>query len=236
MQELISIIIPVYNRKEIFKKALISVLKQTYKNIEVIVVDDGSKKELQNEDCKLQNGREVILFSQNNKGASVARNKGFELSGGEYVIFWDADIIGNPCMIEKMYKSLQNNPNASYVYCNHYLGNKKIKSHEFDELLLQKNNYISTMCLIRRTDFIGFDENLKRFQDWDLWLSMLEQNKKGVWLDEFLFKAYPCGTMSKWLPSFAYKKPWCYLPWISSLVRKYNEAKKIIVEKHSLNS
>ena len=165
----------------------------------------------------------------------MARNKGFELSKGEYVIFWDADVIGKPYMLEKMYNSLQEYSGANYAYSNFYLGKKKFFSQIFDSEKLKKQNYITTISLIRRKDFCGFDESLKRFQDWDLWLTLLEKNKNGVWVDDFLFEALSGGTMSNWLPSFAYKKPWRWLPWISSRVNKYNKSKKIIYQKHKLS-
>jgi len=244
MEPLLSIIIPVYNQADVLQKALSSVANQTYGNLEVILVDDGSKEEFKIEDLRFKNGGKINLVRQENAGAPVARNKGFELSHGEYIIFWDADIVGNPDMIQKMYQALQNNPDASYSYCNFYFGSKKMKGRQFDAPALKKNNYIITTSLIRRNDYVGFsakggsasgwDEKLKRFQDWDLWLSMLEQNKKGVWIDEYLFKAFPGGTMSKWLPSFAYKKPWRYLPGIKSRVDAYESAKEVVIKKHSL--
>lgn len=62
--------------------------------------------------------------------------------------------------------------------------------------------FIHTTSLLRRNDFPGFDENIKRLQDWDLWLTMLEQGRTGVWLPEYLFMVKTGGTMSKWIPKF----------------------------------
>jgi len=77
----------------------------------------------------------------------------------------------------------------------------------------------------------GFDEKLKRFQDWDLWLTMAEAGHHGVWLNQFLYKVNTGGaqTMSHWLPSSAYK----FLPFLPA-VKRYNLAKAIIIKKHNL--
>jgi glycosyltransferase involved in cell wall biosynthesis len=183
------------------------------------------------------------MFRQENKGAPSARNKGLEFAKGEYVIFWDADVVGRADMLQKMVDKLEVDKITSFVYCNHllhisnniYHTTKKMCARAFDIESLKKVNYIHSTSLIRRQDAIKWDENLKRFQDWDLWLTMSEQGKKGVWLDEYLFEIISSGGMSRWLPSCAYKKPWKYLPWFRKEVRNYENAKRIIVEKHHLD-
>lgn len=251
--KLISIIIPVHNRTDRFRGALSSAVAQSYSNIEIIVVDDGSfshaieyamRDILKFQKYDAQKEKNSVILSrieniqyirQEHKGAPTARNKGFALSKGDYVFFWDADVVAEPDMIETLADTLDKHPGAGYAYCNHYLGFKKIPSRAFDAELLRKNNYITTMSLIRREVFPGFDENLKKFQDWDLWLTMLEKGIEGVWCDEYLFRALPGGTMSTWIPSSAYKKPWKFLPWIRRRVERYEEAREIIFRKHELN-
>jgi len=88
--------------------------------------------------------------------------------------------------------------------------------------------YIHTTSLIRKKHFPGFDKKLKRFQDWDLWLTMLDRGYKGKFIPEILFQVKPGGTMSKWLPKGVYK-----LPFLKQ-VQKYKEAEKIIKAKHKL--
>ena len=85
---------------------------------------------------------------------------------------------------------------------------------------------------IRREHFssVGWDESIKKLQDWDLWLTMLEQGHTGIWIGQILFKAQTGGTMSSWLPSFAYK----LFPFLPS-VKKYKKAVKIIKKKHGLS-
>ncbi|OGH71076.1 MAG: hypothetical protein A3C90_04720 [Candidatus Magasanikbacteria bacterium RIFCSPHIGHO2_02_FULL_51_14] len=236
MSGLVSIIIPVYNHEQALKKALDSIFQQTYRDVEVIVVDDGSEKELQISDFRLQIEKMRIKFDkQERKGAAAARNRGLAMAKGEYVIFWDADVIGEPKMLEKMYRALQEHPEASFSYSNFYFGWKRFSLQHFNTSTLQHNNYVHSTSLLRRTDAIRWDESLKRFQDWDYWLTLAEQGKKGIWIDEYLFRVTPGGTMSSWLPSFAYKKPWRLLPWISERVMKYEAARKVIVQKHDLD-
>ncbi len=211
MPPLVSIIIPMYNQAKELELALASLKKQTYQNIEIIVETD-----------------------EKHEGAPVMRNRGFVKSTGAYVIFWDADIVGEPEMIAKMVNKLDQNPDKDFVYCNYYFGYKKMPAQEFNLSALQKNNYIHSTSLVRREAVIKWDEALKRFQDWDFWLTLSENGKQGIWLDEYLFKIISKGTMSSWLPSFAYQKPWKWLPGIKNRVKKYEIAKNIIYKKHSI--
>ncbi|MFA5813798.1 MAG: glycosyltransferase family A protein [Patescibacteria group bacterium] len=276
MLPLVSVIIPVFNHEKELKQALVSLHEQTYQNVEIIVVDDGSDRRLKIEDlrfkiesvsacglrrtssvsaCWLRRTRRWFnspqlaaeqesracsgvhtfdLVRQENKGAPAARNRGLEETKGEYVIFWDADVVGEPEMLLKMYEALQKNTNASFAYSNFYFGWKKFLLQHFNTSTLQQKNYIHSTSLIRKRDAIQWDESLRRFQDWDYWLSMSEHGKSGVWIDEYLFKVIPGGSMSAWLPKFAYKKPWRFLPWIKKMVKNYEEAREVVAKKHLL--
>ncbi|MBI5254423.1 glycosyltransferase family 2 protein, partial [Candidatus Falkowbacteria bacterium] len=152
---MISVIVPVYNRIDALKRALDSIANQTYKDVEVIVVDDGSSEKLQIQNYKFQNNIPVLLLKQENMGAPAARNRGLAEAKGEYVIFWDADVIAAPQMLEKLKQALDENPKASFAYCNHvtrttYHVSKKMSAREFDIEQLRKNNYIHSTSLIRR--------------------------------------------------------------------------------------
>ncbi len=236
---MISIIIPVYNHAKELQMALASVAEQTYSDIEVIVVDDGSKSNFQI--FKFSNFQTrcpdipVRLVRQKHAGAPAARNRGLQEAKGEYVIFWDADVIGDPDMLEKMYLALQKHPEASYAYSDFRYGWKKMRGRPFAAAALKQNNYIHTTSLVRRADLQAepWDESLKRFQDWDLWLTFLENNKTGVYVPECLFRAIPHrGGMSVWLPRFAYREPWRRVPIFSRRVSEYEEARKIVIQKH----
>jgi len=226
---MISIVIPVYNHQESLEKALASIEAQTYQDCEVIVVDDGSTEEVR---LQTSNFRFPLhLVRQENKGAPAARNAGLALAKGEYVIFWDADVVGEPEMLEKMVSALAPQPEASIAYTNHYFGKKKMQAMEWNTDALMHHNYIHSTSLIRRDDALLWDESLKRFQDWDLWLSMSKVGKTGVWIDEYLFHVDTGGSMSTWLPRCAYKKPWRWVPGFAGKVRKYEEARDVVRPK-----
>ena len=231
---MISIIIPFYNQKKELRKCLDSILAQSYENYEVIIVDDCSTKKIN--DLILEYKKEFddkleFIRSQVNHGAPYTRNKGFKYSRGEYLLFCDADITLDPECLSIMLKTLKNDKDASYAYSSHYFSWKFFKLWEFSAERLRKMPYIHSTSLIRRSDFpeTGWDESLKRLQDWDLWLTMFNQGHSGKWIDKSLFKVASGGTMSAWMPSFIYK----VLPFLPS-VRKYKEAVKIIKNKHSL--
>lgn len=231
---MISIIIPVYNQANKLVKCLDSILNQTFKDFEIIIVNDGSTDNI-NEVIKDYKNKlratsyELRVVSQENKGANSARNRGFVEAKGEYIIFCDADVIMEPDMLAIMLKALRDNPSASYAYSSFMWGKKLFKLWPFSAEKLLKMPYITTTTLIRREHFPGFDEKLKRLQDWDLWLTMLEQGHTGVWINKVLFKVATGGTISLWLPSFAYK----LFPLLPQ-VKKYKEAIAIIKEKHKI--
>lgn len=233
MSALISIIIPTYNHAKEIHTCLESIFRQTYKDYEIIVINDGSIDNTLEVLKKYQ--PKIKIINQENRGAPVARSRGFEESTGEYVIFCDADLILKPKMLEKMVYVLDNHPQASYVYSSFRFGWKMFKLWPFDAQKLKQMNYIHSSALIKRKHFPGWDESLKKFQDWDLWLTMLEQGHIGVWIPEILFKAKPRKDgMSKWFPKIFYKIPWKKIGISIKELNKYEEARKIIRAKHNL--
>lgn len=230
---MISIIIPIYNQANHLDNCLVSIKKQTYDNYEIIVVDDGSSDHIKTIINKYRKifGLKISYFEQENRGAGAARNRGAGIAKGEYIIFCDADVIMEPNMLELMIKTLRENPGASFCYSSFFWGRRKFKLWPYDAERLKQLPYINTASLIRRQHFPGFDEKLKRFQDWDLWLTMAEAGHSGVWLNQILYRVNTGGaqTMSHWLPGSAYK----FLPFLSA-VKKYNQAKEVIIKKHSL--
>lgn len=108
MEEKISVIVPIYNVENYIKRCVESILKQTYKNIELILVDDGSTDnsgticdEFSKKDKRIQ------VVHKNNGGVSEARNAGLEKVSGEYIMFVDSDDWIDPFMMEKMYRTLK---------------------------------------------------------------------------------------------------------------------------------
>ena len=233
---MISVIIPVYNQGEKLRGCLDSLLAQTFKDFEVIVVNDGSTDksgEISNlfGDKFKQAEIDYKIIEQENKGAPRARNRGWQDSRGDYLFFCDADVVLDKNCFAEMINALKNNPDAAFAYSSFMWGNKLFKLQSFDRGKLKQAPYISTMSMIRTKNFplTGWDESLKKFQDWDLWLTIGEQGGRGIWIDKPLFSACTGGTMSNWLPSFVYK----LFPMLPS-VKKYQTAMQIVKEKHGL--
>ena len=167
---LISIIIPTRIEKEL-PFCLKSLKNQTYLNKEISIVRDINKR-----------------------GACWARNQGLKKAKGKYLFFCDDDIELNSKVLEIFVSALENSK-TSFAYCNYKRKGRLegiVKSIHWNTEELKKRNYISTMSLVKAKDFPkeGFDENLKRFQDWDLWLTMAEQGKYGIYINQVLFTAY----------------------------------------------
>ncbi len=239
---MISIVIPTYNHASSLPKCLDSLFSQTYKDIEVIVVNDGSTDNT-NEVVKPYLDR-IKYIEQENRGSNPARNRGVaEALGrspageasGEYLLFCDADITLQPDALSKLLHALEQNPEVSYVYCSFIFGNKKFPCQPFDADELRKNNYINTMALICREHFPGFDEEIWRFQDWDLWLTMLEAGHTGILVPEYLMHAtIERQGISTMIPSFMHRIPWHWIGWKPRSIREHDKAKRIVMEKHGL--
>ena len=227
---------------------------------EIILVDDGSfchpefisgsNKILKHPpDCSSQeragvqggknisDNKKIKFYRIEHSGASSARNFGYSKSCGDYIFFCDADVIFlKNNALELMIKKLENNLNKAYCYSSFKYGWKKFKCGEFDKNKLKNNNYISTMSMIRREalekikDNGPWDKSLKKFQDWDLWLMMLENNLTGIWINKVLWKVKGRGSISSWLPKIFYK-----IFKNNNKIKNYNKYKNIILEKYNLN-
>lgn len=224
----VAVIIPAYNHKEELCRTLEALFSQTYKDFEVIIVDDGSTDNT-HQALTQWLGRIKLLRTQNS-GAPAARNYGAKQATGEFLLFLDADVTLRHDALEKFVYTLERESNAAFVYSSFKFGWKKFKGMEWDEVALKEKNYVHTTSLLRSTVFPGFDESLKKFQDWDLWLTMVKLGYKGLWIPEVLFTVTPrANGISKWLPKFVYT-----LPWKPARARQYEEAAKIIKSKHNL--
>lgn len=189
---LISVIIPTYNRAHYICEAIDSALAQTYKNIEIIVVDDGSTDNTKDIIHQLYNSK-VTYILQKNAGPSSARNNGIKHSKGDLIAFLDSDDVWLPEKLEKQVKLIDQSHDIGLVACGIYkidsdkniVGNPVInrnynsKRSFLKELMI--HNIITgggSNSLIRRECFerVGlFDENLWIGEDWNLWLRIAKQ-------------------------------------------------------------
>lgn len=117
-KELVSIIVPIYNVEKYLKKCIESIINQTYKNIEIILVDDGSPDKCGEicEEYSKKDNRIVVIHKQNG-GLSDARNKGIKVAKGKYITFVDSDDYVDYRYIELLYKAVKEN-NTKIAQCN----------------------------------------------------------------------------------------------------------------------
>ncbi|HWM89374.1 MAG TPA: glycosyltransferase [Thermoanaerobaculia bacterium] len=188
---MIDVVIPHYDCADHLARCLESVAVQTYNFLRVTVVDDGSnERERAREIVAGFQGRLPVRFQAHatNRGAPAARNAGAKDAIGEYLFFLDADCFLYPEALQTLIETLIAEPSAAYAYCGFVWGDRVLAGEPFDGARLLSRNYVSTMSLIRRRAFPGFDESLRRLQDWDLWITMLRQGKAGAWSGEVLFE------------------------------------------------
>lgn len=172
---MVSVIIPVYNREKVVVDAVNSVLNQTYTDLELIVVDDGSTDNTKKVLSQISDKRLKYVY-QENAGACVARNHGIELAKGSYIAFHDSDDIWHLDKLEKQ-MAVFNKYNPDIVFCKlHYkkkngtevLWPENLKGGYVDpiENLFQ----IGTQTIIGKKEIfkkIRFDKELPRFQEFE---------------------------------------------------------------------
>ncbi len=132
MNPLFSVVIPLYNKELVVKRAIDSVLNQTEENFEIIIVNDGSTDKSQDEVEKI-NSKRINLIVQENQGASAARNKGIDHSKGKYVAFLDGDDVWKPNHLQLQKKLIEKFPDCGLYATAHeiHLKNGKTKCLEF---------------------------------------------------------------------------------------------------------
>lgn len=192
---LVSIVIPAYNAELFIKETIDSVLNQTYKNFECIVVDDGSKDATSGiiENFTKRDNR-LKLIKQPNKGVSAARNFGATNSAGIYIAFLDADDIWLPEHLELLVHELETQK-LEFVQSNYQTidqNSQKLNYRSrakggniFNHLLLGKYDHFSgpSGIMVTRTSFNktgGFDVNLSNVADWDFFLQCARQLQIGL--------------------------------------------------------
>ena len=190
----ISIIIPTYNREKLICNSIKSVLNQTYNNIEIIVIDDCSLDNTNNEISKIKDNRLRYIRLKKNKGANFCRNLGIKKANGEYISFLDSDDKFYYNKLEKQIKNIKINK-SNFDFCKIKIHINNINRFNFtipnsnqeksilngkilDELC--KGNFISTQSILVKKKILEkclFDIKLPRLQDYDLILRILSKVK-----------------------------------------------------------
>ena len=113
----VSVVIPTYNRRAVIKEAVVSVLGQTYSNVEVIIVDDGSTDDTANCLSALDDERVCVIRLAENSGVSYARNVGIRSARGEFVAFLDSDDLWEPDKLQRQVACLEASQDVALVSC-----------------------------------------------------------------------------------------------------------------------
>jgi len=192
---LVSIIIPVYNSSDYIIRAIKHVLKQTYTEWELIIIDDCSTDKslsLVKSYAKIDK-RIIILSLEINSGAAIARNKGITAAKGQYIAFLDSDDTWHPQKLEKQL-NLMKNYNSTFSHTSYSLideNNKElhIKSKCKKWIILKdlvKYNWIGTSTVIYNAGVLGkqYMPNFRNRQDWALWLALIRKSEKVLFIDE----------------------------------------------------
>ena len=188
---MVSVIIPTYNREKTILKSINSVLKQTYKDIEVIIVDDCSTDNTEEIIKNIDDKRIIYYKLKENSGACVARNKGIDLAKGEFIAFQDSDDEWNKNKLEIQMKHLKNSKYDMNFCALNRIEKRKKKviipkgiinvDSDFTEQILNENKVSTQTILAKKYIFekIRFDDRLPRFQDWDLVIEISKKYKIG---------------------------------------------------------
>lgn len=190
----VSVIIPCKNDGLFINETILSIREQTYKNIEIIIVDDGSDDPSTKLALKSLETSCKIIYQPISRGPSAARNCGIRESVGTYILPLDSDDLIGPTYIEKAVNILNNNPNVGIVYCEAEFFDKRSGKWALPEFSLKTmalDNCIFVSALFRKEDWLavgGYDEHLIHGnEDYDFWLSILEKNRDVHRIDETLF-------------------------------------------------
>lgn len=186
-----SVIIPVGKKEADIRPTLNAVYDQdlSRNEYEVIVVLDGANEPIARQ---LRKYTTTKVYTIDPSGASKARNYGASKSCGETLLFWDADCVMMPGVLSKYDRMLKDNPDAAFAYSAYRFADSRgltvYHSRPFDAYLLSCMNYVSTMSPIRRAWFPGFREELPYFQDWDLFLRIVQAGGIGIFNPDVTFE------------------------------------------------
>lgn len=199
-----SIIIPTYQRPQQLRKAIESVLAQSFKDFELIVVDDASNDETEGVVRTFDDDRIIYMCHSSNRGGGAARNTGLKSAGGEYIAFLDDDDEWLPSKLAKQMEILEHSdPMVGGVYAGYFkvrYGTEEVmkvtvptkRGNIYQELLSQNCIGSTSLVLLKKECFqeIGmFDESLPSFQDYDLWIR-ISQKFNFEYVGEPLLKYY----------------------------------------------
>lgn len=246
---MVSVVIPTHNRADLLPRAIKSVQAQTWTDLEIVVVSDGSEDDTKAVVEALAKDDDRIKFIEYfpARGGNIARNTGIENASGEYVAFLDDDDEFMPEKLEKQMAVMQSDPQIGLVYTGVHIiyVNEDIAyssipkaSGDLSKEILLDNIIGTTSTVMARKDVLlkagMFDVKLRALQDFDLWIRVCQLCKIGHVPEEMINYYNYTGTKQvsaltdKYIESFAYinnkyKDMMDALPAQQCLQKKYNE-------------
>lgn len=186
MSPTISVITSTYHRPQLLKRAIESVMAQTYEDWEMIIVNDDPDYETRDVVSSFNDKRLTYLAMGSKWGNDTRpKNKGIQASTGEYIAFCDDDVVFRPDHLQALIKAME--PGVDVTYGDRWIFQEE-KSvsigifHDFDPFLMMRRNYIDTSDVLARKKAIvevgGFDERYKKYIDWNLWVRMMKAGYK----------------------------------------------------------
>lgn len=210
---LVSVIIPAYNSEDTVLATVESVLNQTFRDLELIVIDDGATDGTVAALSEVTDPR-MTIYSFENGGLPTARNRGIEKASGDFLSFIDADDLWTPDKLEKQLKALEENPTAGGAYSwtlimdaageNFYPGNcEAFEGDVYPQLLLSNFIGSGSNMLIRREAIAsvgGFDVTLDSHEDWDYYLRLAQEWEFAVVNEPQILYRKSANSLSSRLP------------------------------------
>lgn len=175
----VSIIMPTYNRAGLIGNAIKSVLRQTFKNYELIIIDDGSTDNTR-ETVKSYNDSRIIYVKKQHSGQVRTKNYGIRMARGGYIAYCGDDSEYYPFHLQKLVDFLNSRPKTAMAYTNSVSRTPDIKlsvcGMYFDKRRLETVNFILDLSVMHRMECFDktglFDERLMIYEDWDMWLKI----------------------------------------------------------------
>jgi glycosyltransferase involved in cell wall biosynthesis len=238
----VSVILPTHNRRHVLQRAVQSVLDQTYKDYEIIVVNDGSTDDTANYLSTLDSKTVRSIHSDRNIGGSHARNQGIDHSNGDYIAFLDDDDAWEPNKLEEQVSLLstsgaglcrtgfnlfsRNGTFIKYVY-------KVPKSDDLYKSIIADNFLGGTSSVLVKRTLVkainGFDPELPALQDWDFFIRLLKQDTTIAGIDKPLVRYYFMDDARN--VSFNFKN---HMAAVKHLKMKYQQEKEFRLLKTAL--
>lgn len=247
---LVSVVIPTYSRPDNLVRAIESVLSQSYRNIEIIVVDDngiGTRWQIETENMLLKyinNHKVRYIKHETNRNGSAARNTGLSEAKGEYINFLDDDDEFLPDRIEKCIDVILKSADLGAVFSNTIFRNgnnervfiNPLFENPAQDLLLAKLIF-NTSTLLFKADAVkaigGFDESFVRHQDYELTIRFCERYKIANVNDSFIIKNASENIVTKY-PAKRYEHMRYFIDTFKSTILSWPKGKAVIRHQYEV--